>query len=40
MPVSLIVFFVCWLAVAMLGGALLFYVWQRLFARKEQPPVS
>jgi hypothetical protein len=34
MPVSQLVFFVCWLAAALLAGALLFYVWQKLHARR------
>jgi hypothetical protein len=33
MPASQLVFFAGWLAVALLGGALLVYVWQRLVKR-------
>ena len=40
MPLSLIVFFVCWLAVSLLGGVLILYAWQRLLARNQKPPVS
>ena len=33
MPVSQMIFFAVWLAVALLGGALLLFAWQRLLAR-------
>lgn len=33
MPVSQLIFFAVWLAVALLGGALLVFAWQRLLAR-------
>jgi hypothetical protein len=33
MPVSQLVFFAGWLVVALLGGALLCYVWPRLCAK-------
>lgn len=32
MPVSQTIFFAVWLAVALLGGALLVFAWQRLLA--------
>jgi hypothetical protein len=34
MPVSQMIFFAVWLAVALLGGALLVFAWQRLLARR------
>jgi hypothetical protein len=33
MPLSQMIFFAVWLAVALLGGVLLVFVWQRLLAR-------
>jgi hypothetical protein len=33
MPVSLLMFFAGWLVVALLGGALLYYIWPRLCAK-------
>jgi hypothetical protein len=32
MPLSQMIFFAVWLAAALLGGALLVFVWQRLLA--------
>ena len=34
MPVSQLVFFAGWLVVAMAGGALLVFVWQRLLVKR------
>lgn len=34
MPVSQLVFFGCWLAAALLAGALLFYGWQKWCAKR------
>ncbi len=36
MPTATILFMACWLAAAMLGGAALVYVWQRLLARDSK----
>ena len=33
MTASQIVFFLCWLAVALAGGVLLYIVWERLHAK-------
>ena len=33
MALSQLIFFAVWLAVALLGGALLVFVWQRLLAK-------
>jgi hypothetical protein len=33
MPASQLVFFLCWLAISLAGGALLYVVWQRLYAK-------
>jgi len=35
MPVSQLVFFACWLAVALLGAAALLFVWQKLRATSD-----
>jgi tryptophan-rich sensory protein len=35
MPVSQLVFFVCWLAVALLGAAALVFVWQKWQAKSD-----
>jgi hypothetical protein len=35
MPVSQLVFFAGWLALAMLGAVLLLYVWRRLTAERR-----
>ena len=35
MPVSQLVFFACWLAVALLGAAALLFVWQKLRANSD-----
>jgi hypothetical protein len=36
MPLSQLVFFAGWLVVALLGGALLAYLWPRLFAKLDR----
>ena len=40
MPLSLIVFFVGWLAASLLGGVLILYVWQQLLVTNQEPPIS
>ncbi len=35
MPIETIIFIVCWIVVAILGGGMLVYVWQMLLARYE-----
>ena len=40
MPAGQLVFFAFWLALAMLGGALLVLAWERLRARYSQPEQS
>jgi len=35
MPVSQLVFFACWLAVALLGAAALLFVWQKWQAKSD-----
>ncbi len=34
MAVSQLIFFLGWLAIALAGGALLYFVWERLHARR------
>jgi hypothetical protein len=33
MATSQLIFFLCWLAIALVGGALLYFVWARLRAK-------
>ena len=40
MPVSLVVFFVCWVVAALLCGAAIVFAWRRWLDRSEEPPVS
>jgi hypothetical protein len=35
MPTSQIIFFACWLAVALLGGGVLAFVWERRCAKSD-----
>jgi len=37
MPIGQFIFFAVWLAAAMLGGAMLVFVWERLRARHAPP---
>jgi hypothetical protein len=37
MPLSQLIFFVGWLAAALIGGALLVFVWEQLHARYCRP---
>jgi hypothetical protein len=38
MPISQLVVFGCWLAAALVGGALLWWVWQRIWERGQRKP--
>jgi len=40
MPIGQFIFFAVWLAAAMLGGAMLVFVWERLRARHTPPEQS